>query len=88
MAHEGRTHEDRDHEGVAHEGMTHVGRILIWRAEIFKVLATFPIPHISVINCVKYVGINVSQVKLDVSRSGTFRYKCFLRENLGRTHCI
>jgi hypothetical protein len=60
MAHEGRTHEDRDHEGVAHEGMTHEGsfhegrtnvgstqegRILIWRAEIFKVLATFSFPH-------------------------------------------
>jgi hypothetical protein len=65
-AHEGRTHEDRAHEGVAHEGMTYEGsfhegrtnvgstqegRILIWRAEIFKVLASFPIPDISAIYC-------------------------------------
>jgi hypothetical protein len=93
MAHEGRTHEDRDHEGVAHEGMTHEdsfheGRTLIWRAEIFKVLATFPIsPYLGHL-LLSMGGINVSHVKSDVSRSGKFRYKCFLRENLGRTHCI
>jgi hypothetical protein len=56
IAHEGRTHEGiahegRTHEGSIHEGSTQEGKILIWRAEIFKVLATFPIPHISVIYC-------------------------------------